>query len=93
LDAPETLDIVFDFPRAVTGLLGDLAGGLLVHEPLGTDEQLCGRPHNCSDATHTPYFVALLNDKDQNHPAALAISQTLQGIADYATASLSRADC
>jgi predicted nucleic acid-binding protein len=26
------------------------------------------------------YFVALLNDKDQNHPAALAISQTLQGV-------------
>jgi hypothetical protein len=26
------------------------------------------------------YFVALLNDKDQCHPAALAISQTLQGV-------------
>src|SRR5271157_1041329 len=26
------------------------------------------------------YFVALLNDKDQSHPAALAISQTLQGV-------------
>ena len=25
------------------------------------------------------YFVALINDKDQSHPAALAISQTLQG--------------
>lgn len=26
------------------------------------------------------YFVALLNDKDQDHPAALAISQTLKGV-------------
>jgi len=26
------------------------------------------------------YFVALINDKDQSHPAALAISQTLQGV-------------
>jgi uncharacterized protein len=26
------------------------------------------------------YFVALLNDKDQSHPAALAISQALQGV-------------
>jgi len=26
------------------------------------------------------YFVALINDKDQCHPAALAISQTLQGV-------------
>ena len=25
------------------------------------------------------YFVAPINDKDQGHPAALAISQTLQG--------------
>jgi predicted nucleic acid-binding protein len=25
------------------------------------------------------YFIALLNEKDQNHPAALAISQTLEG--------------
>ena len=26
------------------------------------------------------YFVALINDKDQSHLAALAISQTLQGV-------------
>ncbi len=26
------------------------------------------------------YFVALINAKDQDHPAALAISQTLQGV-------------
>ncbi|MBV8556003.1 MAG: PIN domain-containing protein [Planctomycetaceae bacterium] len=26
------------------------------------------------------YFVALLNDKDQSYPAALAISQALQGV-------------
>jgi hypothetical protein len=26
------------------------------------------------------YFVALINDKDQSHPAALAISRTLQGL-------------
>jgi len=26
------------------------------------------------------YFVALINDKDQSHPAALAISQTMHGI-------------
>jgi predicted nucleic acid-binding protein len=26
------------------------------------------------------YFVALINDKDQSHAAALAISQTLQGV-------------
>ena len=26
------------------------------------------------------YFVALINDKDQSHPAALAISQALQGV-------------
>jgi predicted nucleic acid-binding protein len=26
------------------------------------------------------YFVALINDQDQSHPAALAISQTLQGV-------------
>jgi predicted nucleic acid-binding protein len=26
------------------------------------------------------YFVALLNDKDQSHPAALAVSQALQGV-------------
>ena len=26
------------------------------------------------------YFVALLNDKDQSHPAAQAISQALQGV-------------
>jgi hypothetical protein len=36
------LDIVFDFPRTVTGLLGDLAGGLLFHEPLGADDRLLG---------------------------------------------------
>jgi hypothetical protein len=27
------------------------------------------------------YFAALINDKDQSHPTALAISQTLQGTA------------
>jgi len=26
------------------------------------------------------YFVALLNEKDQSHPAALAVSRTLQGV-------------
>jgi uncharacterized protein len=26
------------------------------------------------------YFVALINDKDQSHPTALAMSQTLQGV-------------
>jgi len=26
------------------------------------------------------YFVALINDKDQSHPAALTISQALQGV-------------
>src|SRR5438309_1261585 len=26
------------------------------------------------------YFVALINDKDQSHPAALAMSQALQGV-------------
>jgi predicted nucleic acid-binding protein len=26
------------------------------------------------------YFVALINDRDQSHPAALAISQTLRGV-------------
>jgi uncharacterized protein len=26
------------------------------------------------------YFVALINDKDQSHPVALAISQTLHGV-------------
>jgi len=26
------------------------------------------------------YFVALINDKDQSHPSALAISQALQGV-------------
>jgi hypothetical protein len=26
------------------------------------------------------YFVALINDEDQSHPAAQAISQSLQGI-------------
>ncbi len=31
------------------------------------------------------YFVALINDKDQSHPAALAISQTLQGVTAVTT--------
>jgi len=31
------------------------------------------------------YFVALINDKDQSHPAALAISQTLQGVTVVST--------
>src|SRR5258705_8324 len=42
LDAAETLDIVFDLLRAVEGLLGNLAGGLLFHQVLVADDCLVG---------------------------------------------------
>src|SRR5271157_6422649 len=54
LNAPEALNIVFHFIGAVKRLLRDLAGGLLFHEPLVTDDGLVGdRPAHVVDSAST----------------------------------------
>ena len=63
LNAPEALNIVFNFIRTVKRLRRDLGGGLLLHQALVADDRLVGdRPAHVMDRPAAGDHVAAVAD-------------------------------